>query len=1094
MLYPKSLHRAGDSLKQQVRTSTQIRAEIEEKLGFFPPFFAPAQETPEVLENLWQQTLSAYINNPLPDLFKEKLSAYLSRFCELPYCLICHSCSLSYLGMSAPEVLELLESPSPTEPEIRVQLNRLVASAPLTTWPEPNSALEDSLIFCATSIFLRLNLTEHCRKEIHRLLGTVNYNYLTSLLAYVQTCHLWVETHSEIAYAADMRVQNHLETLLAEEPGLEDFFQNYQQKIQHEQLNRENSLLVELTQHQQIEAALRESEARLRALVENLPFDCWVCDASGNYLLQNAMDIQHWGYLVGRNQAEIINASPETLGRWRQNKQRALAGEVVQDEAQYPVNGEIRNFFSILAPVRDGEEVLGILGVSMDITERKRIEQALRESEANFRVICEATPVGLLISRVRDGTILYGNRQFCLMFGFAAEEVLHRKTPDLYYDPGDRQALLQKLAQDGLLHNYEVRAKRTDGTLFWVTVALQFITFNGEKVGLSAFYDVTERKQTEIQLRQQAERDRLLSTLALQIRRSLNLEDILSTAVAEVRQFLQADRVVIYRYQSNEDTIVVAESVGHGWPSILNLTADGSWVKDRMTKYRQGKSFVIHDLQTVDFSPEIRALVAQQQVKAVLVTPILQGHQFWGVLAAHQCSEPRYWQAFEIDLLQQLATQVGIASQQSELYQQVQQLNADLETQIQDRTAQLQKAFEFEATLKRITDKVRDSLDENQILQTAVQELALGLKVGCCDTALYNLEQNTSTICYEYTVSMAASQGRVLQMADFPELYSQLLQGQYFQFCEVVANPIRSQVAMLACPIFDDQGVLGDLWLFKQKDAAFEDLEIRLVQQIANQCAIAIRQARLYQAAQTQVEKLEALNQLKDDFLSTVSHELRTPLSNIKMAIQMLKLSPNAERRQRYLEILQTECNRETDLINDLLDLQRLEATAYPTFLTEAVNLPEWIPTIVEPFRSRIQEHQQILQIDLAPNLPVLISDRANLGRILAELMNNACKYTPAKGAIALDVCCDRSSYSPLDATPRVSFIVSNEAEIPATELPRIFEKFYRIPHADPWKQGGTGLGLALVQKLVEQLKGTIAVESKDAKTVFTITLPVRPG
>jgi signal transduction histidine kinase len=331
-------------------------------------------------------------------------------------------------------------------------------------------------------------------------------------------------------------------------------------------------------------------------------------------------------------------------------------------------------------------------------------------------------------------------------------------------------------------------------------------------------------------------------------------------------------------------------------------------------------------------------------------------------------------------------------------------------------------------------------------------------------------------------------------MADFPELYSQLLQGQYFQFCEVVANPIRSQVAMLACPIFDDQGVLGDLWLFKQKDAAFEDLEIRLVQQIANQCAIAIRQARLYQAAQTQVEKLEALNQLKDDFLSTVSHELRTPLSNIKMAIQMLKLSPNAERRQRYLEILQTECNRETDLINDLLDLQRLEATAYPTFLTEAVNLPEWIPTIVEPFRSRIQEHQQILQIDLAPNLPVLISDRANLARILAELINNACKYTPAKGAIALDVCCDRSSYSPLDATPRVSFIVSNEAEIPATELPRIFEKFYRIPHADPWKQGGTGLGLALVQKLVEQLKGTIAVESKDAKTVFTITLPVRPG
>jgi signal transduction histidine kinase len=76
------------------------------------------------------------------------------------------------------------------------------------------------------------------------------------------------------------------------------------------------------------------------------------------------------------------------------------------------------------------------------------------------------------------------------------------------------------------------------------------------------------------------------------------------------------------------------------------------------------------------------------------------------------------------------------------------------------------------------------------------------------------------------------------------------------------------------------------------------------VQQVANQCAIAIRQARLYQTATAQVESLEKLNQLKDDFLSTVSHELRTLITNMKMALQMLKVSPTAERRERYLEIL----------------------------------------------------------------------------------------------------------------------------------------------------------------------------------------------
>ncbi len=73
----------------------------------------------------------------------------------------------------------------------------------------------------------------------------------------------------------------------------------------------------------------------------------------------------------------------------------------------------------------------------------------------------------------------------------------------------------------------------------------------------------------------------------------------------------------------------------------------------------------------------------------------------------------------------------------------------------------------------------------------------------------------------------------------------QLLQGQYFQFCEITPDAVRSQVAILACSIVDDQGVLGDLWLFKQKEDSFNELEIRLVQQVANQCAIAIRQAIL---------------------------------------------------------------------------------------------------------------------------------------------------------------------------------------------------------------------------------------------------------
>jgi signal transduction histidine kinase len=422
----------------------------------------------------------------------------------------------------------------------------------------------------------------------------------------------------------------------------------------------------------------------------------------------------------------------------------------------------------------------------------------------------------------------------------------------------------------------------------------------------------------------------------------------------------------------------------------------------------------------------------------------------------------------------------------------LQQLTRNLESKVQERTAQMQQILDFEAMLKRITDKVRDSLDESQILQTVVQELCLVLGVSCCNTVLYNLEIGTSTTCYEYATSNPGAQARVAQIASFPEVYQQLCRGQYFQFCSIFPNPVRGPVAMLACPILDDQGVLGDLWLINQKDHAYNQLEIRLVQQVANQCAIAIRTARLYQASLAQVQELEKLNQLKDDFLSTVSHELRTPMSNMKMAIQMLKttLTDTNERVARYMEILQSECEREINLINDLLDLQRLEAASYAISLVEAVSLQKCLPSIILPFRERMQSRQQTLQINLPPDLPELISDRSSLERILAELLNNACKYTPAGGKIVLSVECGVKEFPPRSCT---LFTISNSAEISAIELPRIFDKFYRVPKADRWKQGGTGLGLALVQKLVAQIQGTIQVESARGWTTFSVELANQP-
>lgn len=606
----------------------------------------------------------------------------------------------------------------------------------------------------------------------------------------------------------------------------------------------------------------------------------------------------------------------------------------------------------------------------------------------------------------------------------------------------------------------------------------------------SAVRSAVDQAHYIIEQRWQANQEQLITAIAQDIRRSLDLTTILRTTVVSVQQFLKTDRVCILRLNPDRSGTVVVDAVAEGISSTAGVMIPGDpYLSERDAQpFLAGEAVVIDETSSSDLAPHHRALLQQIQVQAALAVPILQGDRLWGLLIAHQCLAPRSWRTVETNLLKHLATQLAIAIQQSELYQRVQQLNADLERQVEERTAQLQQAFEFEATLKRITDKVRDSLDENYILQTAVKELAQAIGVKYCNAAVYDLEQKTSAIHYEYATHQEHLQGSIIQMADFPEGYKQLLQGQHFQHCFLYPNPQQGRVAMFSCPILDDEGVMGDLWLLHQPEYGFSKQDVRLVQQVANQCAIALRQSRLYQAAQTQVRELEKLNRLKDDFLSTVSHELRTPVTNMKMAIQMLQFAQTDQHRGRYLSILQSECNREGALINDLLDLQRLETASVPANLDGLVDLSHWLASVVEPFRQRTQEQQQHFSVDISPDLPQLVVNRNQLERVFAELLNNACKYTKANGAI-----CFKAQVIGLAASTEgaaVQFTVSNEAEILAAELSHIFEKFYRIPNADPWQKGGTGLGLALVQKLLDHLGGTITVTSTQGWTTFTVQLP----
>ena len=196
------------------------------------------------------------------------------------------------------------------------------------------------------------------------------------------------------------------------------------------------------------------------------------------------------------------------------------------------------------------------------------------------------------------------------------------------------------------------------------------ITPEGLKLALDA---TIKTVQLQTQLQECIDRERVIAQIAQKVLRSLDLNEILQTTVTEVRQFLQTDRVVVFQVEPDGDGRVVAESVGADWRSILaDQIYDPCFAESYVDLQRQGRVTVKADIYDGSIDPCHVQLLAGLQVKANLVVPILHDDQFWGVLIAHHCAAPRQWRSLDIDLLQQLSTQVSVAIRQAELYQQAQ--------------------------------------------------------------------------------------------------------------------------------------------------------------------------------------------------------------------------------------------------------------------------------------------------------------------------------------------------------------------------------------------------------------------------------------
>ncbi|MEO1134142.1 MAG: GAF domain-containing protein, partial [Cyanobacteria bacterium J06639_1] len=738
----------------------------------------------------------------------------------------------------------------------------------------------------------------------------------------------------------------------------------------------------------------------------------------------------------------------------------------------------------------DGRTQPYLRGTLLDITQLKQAEV---ERDRLFHLSPD-----IILEVGFDCGVRRVNPAWQRLTGFSSQELCDRRFIEFVHpdDVDATETRLTDLHYGQRITDFEHRLIRRDGTVMWLS--WNAIPYPNEQLAYAIARDITARKEAEFALRRQSQHDRLTGAIAEYAQQTLELESILAASSRDICQALQVHRVAIAYLATDGTGAIVAEHVALPEMHLpVKLFNRPEWF-ETVAKCRAGDTWCVPDMDAwVDADEDTQAIAAYWSsfhVRAAIAAPITrEDGQLWGLLLVQQRDAARQWQPDELDFVRHAVAQLAIAVRLAGEYQQVQLLNAELRYQTEKQTAELQLSLEFESTLKRITDKVRDSLNENHILQTAVEEVARGLEASCCNAALYDLENRVSTIFCEFSTEFPAMGRQNYFMENSPVIYDQLLRGDRFQYCALYPNPQRGRVAMLACPIRDDRGVMGDLWAITRPERGFTSREVRLVEQVANQCAIAIRQARLYSAAQSQVEALEKLNRLKDDFLSTISHELRTPMSNMKMAVSLLKVKLDRlldtealASLDRYLTILSSECEREIQLIDDLLSLNHASDTTFMSSRSEPVDVTTWLTEVVAPFQAQIGARNQSFSLAVEPDLPALDIDPVILGRVVAELIRNAHKYTPSGGhiaveAIALPCCC--------------VFRFSNTGTaIAPEELERIFDRFYRIPNADPWSQGGTGLGLALVKKLITYLGGGISATSETSKVTFRVELPWQPS
>ncbi|HLY27110.1 MAG TPA: GAF domain-containing protein [Aggregatilineales bacterium] len=370
--------------------------------------------------------------------------------------------------------------------------------------------------------------------------------------------------------------------------------------------------------------------------------------------------------------------------------------------------------------------------------------------------------------------------------------------------------------------------------------------------------------------------------------------------------------------------------------------------------------------------------------------------------------------------------------------------------------------------LQRVDRQLNETLDSAKAMAITLEWTSRVCNAQSATMSLLDPDQNILRVVSHYGGTDATSTGETL--APSHPLVSRVLQTR-----ETSVGQLDGDAPMLVVPVRREGKVIGIITMTGTSETAFTEDNVALVTRMADRAAIAIENARLYDAVQ-------AANNAKSEFVSLVAHELKVPMTSIQGYADILpKAGPVTEQQQQFVGIIKNNVNRMKVLVSDLSDISRIESGQLRVNMA-SVNLSDAIKTALEGTMTEIENRQHKLVVNVEPNLPPVQADPDRIAQVLLNLVSNAYKYSPNSSTITVKA--TRSNDRVLVSVADTGVGMTPE------QLAKLGTKFWRADNG--LQQQGTGLGFAITRNLIELMNASLDIESVPGKgSKFTIGLAI---